>query len=298
MYRKFFTGVLFLAIFMVFSVTAVPAKAQTIPTPAERAALIAQINFLLETIQLLQAQLEARTEKTPYTYRSNDNYVIIDTFYYGKDFEAIYEIDRDLNLIRRDKTTAPRELDEKLWEMFVDTVGDQAARRYITEFRVFNNKESSLGGFIELPAGEDKWIVGFNRDDFKPGNDLSRQIYTVLMLHEYAHLQTFYMKDFVENFADRFWTTADKRHAKKITELSGAEIDQKLQNYYQNHQNDFVSDYATYSFDEDVAETFVDFILEDKPTSDYRKKDAKILYMYKNRELLELRSELRRNLGL
>ena len=300
MLRSFYKGALFLAVFTIlaFSGAPAPVQAQIAPTPAERAQLIAHINWLLAQIQILQAQLAAQPEKTPYTYSSNDNYEIVDTFYYGKDFEAIYEVGRNLELIRRDTISSPRTVDEDLWDMFVGVIGKKAAREYITEFRVFNDKESSLGGFVELPAGAKDWIVGFNRDDFDRDANISENIYKVLMIHEYAHLVTFYMKDFVDNFEENFWTIEDKRHAKLLTKLDEEGVDRKLEEYYEAHKNDFVSDYATYSPEEDIAETFVTFILEDKPARSFKKEDAKVLSMFTNSRLLEIRSELRKNLAL
>ncbi len=298
MRRSIYTGALFLAIFLVFSGTPHITTAQTTAVVATRAQMLAQIDWLLEQIKILQAQLAAQSEKTPYTYSSNDNYEIVDTFYYGKDFEAIYEVNKNLDLIRRDKITGPRSLDVDLWDMFVNVIGERAAREYITEFRVFNDKESTLGGFVELQPGAEKWIVGFNRDDFEVGNDKSESIYKVLMIHEYAHLVTFYMDNFVEDFEDTFWTAEDNRHAKKLTTLDDKAADKELENYYSNHKNDFVSDYATYSPEEDIAETFVAFVLEKKPVRGFKKEDAKILSMYANPQLLEIRNELRKNLEL
>ena len=276
MYHKFHTKVLFIAIFSVLVFSPVVSKAQTIPSQTERAQLVATINWLLAQIEVLQAQIDAQSEKTPYTYSSDDNYEIVNTFYYGKNFEAIYEVNRALDLVRRDKITGPRSLD----------------------VRVFNDKNSTLGGFVELPAGDEMWIIGLNRDDFERGNEMSENIYKVLMIHEYAHLVTFYMEDFVEDFEDTFWTAEDKRHARAIERLDDEEADEKLEDYYEAHKNDFVSDYATYSVDEGIAETFVSFVLEKKPVRGFKKEDAKVLSMYANSKLLQIRNELRQNLDL
>ena len=298
MYHKFHTKVLFIAIFSVLVFSPVVSKAQTIPSQTERAQLVATINWLLAQIEVLQAQIDAQSEKTPYTYSSDDNYEIVNTFYYGKNFEAIYEVNRALDLVRRDKITGPRSLDVDLWDMFVEVIGERAARQYVREFRVFNDKNSTLGGFVELPAGDEMWIIGLNRDDFERGNEMSENIYKVLMIHEYAHLVTFYMEDFVEDFEDTFWTAEDKRHARAIERLDDEEADEKLEDYYEAHKNDFVSDYATYSVDEDIAETFVSFVLEKKPVRGFKKEDAKVLSMYANSKLLQIRNELRQNLDL
>ncbi len=297
-YKKFGFGAIFSVLLLVFLVSPVITSAQTIPTTSERARLMAQINFLLEQIQILQTQIAAQSERTPYTYSSRDDYEIVDTFYYGKDFEAIYEVNRALDLVRRDKITGPRSLDVDLWDMFVEVIGEDAALKYVTEFRVFNDKESSLGGFVELSAGAKQWIVGFNRDDFELGNKMSEDIYKVLMIHEYAHILTFYMNDFVESFENTFWTAEDKRHSKALAKLDDEEINERLEEYYETHKNDFVSDYATYSSEEDIAETFVTFVLEEKPVRVFKKEDAKVLAMYDNSKLLQIRTELRKNLNL
>jgi hypothetical protein len=208
---------------------------------------------------------------------------------------------KDLALIRRDKNRSPRAVDVAIWDYFTDVIGDGEARKYVDELRVFNKPQSTIGAFVELRTrNKDQfWIVGINEDDFEASDDDTEEIYAPLFVHEYAHLLTFSdHKQLIEDFADRFWTTEDDRHSRKVSDFEGNDFDNALESYYNKNKDRFVSDYATTNKDEDFAETFTEFVFEDAPQSSNTIRNQKIKFMYQNSVLLGARERIRDNLTL
>jgi len=72
--------------------------------------------------------------------------------------------------------------------------------------------------------------------------------------------------------------------------------DDAYNDYYDAHQDDFVTPYAVTSPAEDIAETFSEFIFTDEPKNLSKIKDKKVKYFWNFKELVTLRSEIRKNL--
>ena len=77
--------------------------------------------------------------------------------------------------------------------------------------------------------------------------------------------------------------------------LTGNNSEDLLYKYYEEHPEEFVSDYASSSPVEDIAETFAEFVLRNKPTGNTI-AEQKILFFYKEPALVELRNLLRNRL--
>ncbi len=61
--------------------------------------------------------------------------------------------------------------------------------------------------------------------------------------------------------------------------------------FYLSREDDFVSDYAATSPEEDIAESFATFVLKPKPTGDTL-ADEKVAFFYDYPELVKLRGEM------
>lgn len=311
MRKKLIITGLFLFLGASLLATPLSTQAQTanVVSSSQRALLLAQLDRLLEQIAYLQAQISllqttqtTASEVKIITQTAKDNdFEIYETHYFGNDFEAIYEVGSRLKLIRRDITTGNRISDLRLWDLFIDTVGRKEATYYIDEFRVFDKSSSDIGAFVELRRSSvkgDYWILGVNEDDFDPSSDVSRRRYQLLFVHEFAHLFMADMDSWVEDFTDEFWTARDFRHSRGLETLSGQDLEDALEEYYDDHTDEFVTDYATFNPEEDIAETFMYFVTQNKPTSRREKQNAKVLFMYDNDYLVELRDNIRDNLDL
>ena len=139
---------------------------------------------------------------------------------------------------------------------------------------------------------ERNWVVGVNREGFDISSTKS---FANLFVHEYGHVLVYDYKDFVNNFKDSFWTAEDIRHQERVVKTSGDKRFSLTKDYYEDNKQRFVSDYATNSFDEDLAETFVYFIREDKPIGNTI-RDQKIRTFYQESDLVEKRTQIRANL--
>lgn len=283
-----------------------PTLAHVAATPAPQTTLAAQIESLLEQIEWLQTLIQERAEaenkaKPRLNVVTDDDFEIIETVYFGTDFEAIYEVDDNLNLIRRDRQTGVRISDLRLWDLFIDTIGKRETKRYIDELRIFDKSTSHIGGFVELRRSSiapDYWILGINEDDFDSRSEPSRRSYSALFIHEFAHLIIEDDEDMLSTFADLFWSQEDYQHAADAEELTGQALDDALEDYFANNEARFVSDYATYNPDEDFAETFTYFVINDRPRSSREAWSDKVDFMYRYERLKDVRYEIRNNLDL
>jgi hypothetical protein len=88
-----------------------------------------------------------------------------------------------------------------------------------------------------------------------------------LLIHEFSHIVFFGDPTIESAFKKNFWGGKQ----------SGS---------------DFITDYARNSSTEDIAETFVYFVENDKPTEEGKKYD-KVRFLYDYPELVKLRTSLR-----
>ncbi|KXJ98762.1 MAG: hypothetical protein UZ19_OD1000611 [Parcubacteria bacterium OLB19] len=92
-----------------------------------------------------------------------------------------------------------------------------------------------------------------------------------------------------------FWTVADEANSQSIKR---ARADNKLvitENYFEKNEDRFVNDYAVNDLIEDMAETFVYFVREDKPIGNTI-RDQKIRSFYQESNLVKIRTQIRENL--
>jgi hypothetical protein len=65
----------------------------------------------------------------------------------------------------------------------------------------------------------------------------------------------------------------------------------EIYTFYENHQDEFVDDYAATNASEDIAESFAYFVFAPKPAGDTI-AEQKILFFYAYPELAQLRSDI------
>lgn len=290
---------LIIALFLIpsFILSAVPlsVQAKTISSEQHRLELIAELQDLLSQLLVIQKQLEEKRG-----YASSDNSVIknrtpYESQFYNFSHRAIYFVDNN-ELVNSKSREGVGSIDQKLFDLFTAVVGEVAVNKYVDEWRVFNNKNDDLGAYVELMSttvsGPRNWIVGVNMADY----DFSAtKSFANLFVHEYGHILFYDKPDFVARYKNNFWTTTDVKHSEKINKVDGEERLDLTQDYYEKNSQRFVSDYATVSVDEDMAETFVYFIREDKPPGNTI-RDQKIRIFYQEPDLVGVRTKIRANL--
>lgn len=287
--KRFFYS--FLTILVLAS--AIPANAATLSSTQE-SYLRAQIALLLQQIGVLEKMiaLQAREQEPPEIYQ---------TYYFKEDFEAVYTVTSQ-GLQRIDSNEPSDSTHLLLWNLFTNTVGEDNAYIYIDEFRIYDNDDNPIGAFVELKphqVGEElEWLLAINASDFDFNDPTSAELYQDLLIHEYAHVLMYEIPDFVEAFTNEFWTSADRRHASRVEGYDLEDIKDTLESYYERHEDEFISDYATLNPAEDLAETFAYFVTEDLPRRADTKEEEKLRYLLRNDLLSDARDDIRNNLNL
>jgi len=149
---------------------------------------------------------------------------------------------------------------------------------------------------------------------------------TYYLIHEFGHIltlnanqldaqtskekcETYYIVNgcFKENsygnkFAEKFWKGSN--YEKEYLKLKSTSQDPGSYDYenpaweklFKKYENDFVSSYASSSIEEDLAETFTDFIMKEKPTGKSTIKNQKILFFYEFSEMIKLKEDVTNNI--
>ncbi len=236
------------------------------------------------------------------------------------------KVSRDLKSLQQDTTSQ-----QAAWDLFAGLIPPED-RQMISEYQVFTDGPSNILAAVEqAPNDPAKWMIEVDEADSQNKKEL---VFT--LVHEYAHLltlnadqvppdiavfnnpddQNLYDKkvaacptyfpsegcskpnSYINTFYDRFWINIVNEW-KKIDALSTADNQNpyydKLYAFYQAHQDQFVDDYAATNTSEDMAETFAFFVLSPKATGDSI-RDQKIIFFYAYPELVQLRSQVLKNL--
>lgn len=253
--------------------------------------IVLAIEQLRREVLRLQALLEARRAALPVSAITE----VYESQFFPIPFEAVYAVGEP-GLARIDRNTPVRPIDQQLYDLLVAVVGETELQEYVDDFRVFHDTESAIGAFVESKADSDYWLLGVNRDRWRATDRRSQASFIQLFLHEYAHLLLLENSYFTETYANRFWTKADYEHA-RIADRA-ADMTRRFilsERYFEDNTDRFVSSYATISVDEDMAETFVRFVIMSRPRGD-EVIDEKIRYFYTSPTLVSERDRLRQNL--
>lgn len=246
---------------------------------------------LVATIQALQTELARLQSLYVVSAPSVRPYELT---LFNVPYESVYTI-KNQQLMNANDQSEVRTVDRELFEMFVQTLGDTVVSNYIQEWRVFYDTERDLGAFAELIPETGKWVVGINRADYAPGSKEVNDLYANLFIHEFAHILLYSNHSFSEKYVRDFVTKSDIRHHVQIQNSPQSQRFTRSLQYYDLHEDSFVSDYATVSPKEDMAETFLAFVREDKPFGE-SVRAKKIRAFYAEKQFVEIRTSIRNNL--
>jgi len=99
---------------------------------------------------------------------------------------------------------------------------------------------------------------------------------------------------YINAFAQKFQVDKYSDSINFHYQIYSNEWTENLWNYYTEHEDEYVTDYAASSTQEDFAETFTFFILSEKPQGN-SVLEQKILFFYDYAELIEIRDFIRNN---
>lgn len=282
-----------------------PVSAQVSSEQEYRQSLIALIETLQQQIALLQAELDARLrveqEVLPVSPevdapRFSDSVPVIARYKLaeGEATENIPYLDYRQYLVR-------------IQEVFPEKYLDRLA-----EFVVFNGEDAYFDAFVEtVPPDHEDWAYAVN-DDVTEDADASYN--TELIVHELAHVVGYdevpgtvspteidcpeYFKQtgcpldnsYLGIFADRFWSNTDLERAFGYRETEDAV--EEAEEFYDENEEEFVTSYAAVSPEEDFAESFMFFMIEEKPrTGEAREK---VEFFDDFEEMRSMRTSIRR----
>lgn len=276
LYKKIATYTLFFVALVLLGTAPHQASAQTV---SSRVTVVSSIDSLKAEVVRLQKQLAillaAQAATRPEALPSGP----YELRFFDRSFDSIYRVDGD-GLVRiGGRSTGVHSDEKKLFQLLVAVAGKSALTNYVHEWRVFNDKGTDLGAFVESIANTDKWVVGVNRANFDDGDDESVEAFVELLTHEFAHILLDENPEFRTEFKADFWTKADVAHANRIKSIDFDDRTEELEEYYIDNERRFVSDYATSNVDEDLAETFVEFVFNETP-SDRLVRNQKVLSFY------------------
>ncbi len=209
----------------------------------------------------------------------------------------------------------------KIWNIFASFAGKDFIKKNVLAYITFRDPDDgTLGVVWRADTREPSWFLGLNVNAADFGNQKWERDMVITLLHEYGHLLTMnksqikyikkkeytcatgmsktkfgcaLKKSYMSAYMTDFWSTEDIAHAASVRSLSGKKARAAVKKYFKAHPDDFVSQYAANGPEEDVAESFTDFILQAKPLTEIKEKDRKMLFFYRYPELVTLRTTMR-----
>lgn len=302
--------------------TVVPTA--TILPPTATPTFVAACPSLLSKIMTIATSDQNDSEQTIRIRRFKDardlRYMVTYTLKDDKlsSRDEIY-IPRDFN-----KDLDTRADHEQIWDYFVALI-PASERNFVTEFSAISDGPSNiLAGVSRNTEDPIKWGL---RVDVVDATDPYQLTYT--LIHEFGHLLTLkasqvvldkpvffnpdnqelydravsachqYFADdgcsepnsYINEFFNRYWTSFYSEW-QDINKTKGeASYHSDLHLFYKTYADQFVTEYAATSPEEDIAESWAFFVLSPKPEKNSIANE-KILFFYEYSELVQLRQEI------
>ena len=212
------------------------------------------------------------------------------------------------------------------WETVSSILPNNLLDEYVVSLRLFSDgRNEDLGGMNQLDETVEFWQIDLDTADMNIFTKDSLKVldYTHTLIHEFGHLLTLNTSQieltdekkedpdrgyltiegyaikgsYLSLFVNQFWRSnflqewdriSSKRNKKKKVDL--------LYDFYLNNADEFLTDYAAESPEEDIAESWTFFVLSDKPSQN-EIKHQKIKFFYQFPELVEYRKEIRANIA-
>jgi hypothetical protein len=254
---------------LLLPITLVPQFVQA--QSADRATLIELISLLQQQIVLLQAQLEDQQAGLI----SDDG--LLDDF--PGTVVVNYAVRSELELPPRAPFQHQKYADQ------LRMVFPSKYRDYIDQFVVFSDHPDDIAAFVAVTSdGRDTtWMYGVDVEEISA--DPTKAASIELMVHEFAHVFTLdqfitsskqtnncheYFDEigcyttgtYLSEFVQEFWNDALLDEVIQATKSRNA--NRALFQIYERYESDFVTDYAATSPEEDFAETFAWYVLDEE----------------------------------
>lgn len=221
----------------------------------------------------------------------------------GAGAEAVYTVDSTGAL-----TPQPTDEAAEMWETFERVVTPSYAARVVSEFHVTDDPTSEFSAAVTREDERDSWILSA---DVYLADDPDELFWT--MVHEYGHLLSLSTAEVAPgpgscptlelqegcatessalyDFHKEFWA--------QYTDAppTGNDDEDIAQDFFDDHEDEFVDEYAAWNVVEDFAETFVVFASE----PGYHGAsviDRKLKFFWDRPDYVEIRKRIRVEFGI
>lgn len=239
----------------------------------------------------------------------------------GKDI-GLWKIENGVIILEKG---ANDDLAKEYWNYIMGTLPNQPIKKYIYSLRLYTDgEEGDLGGITPMDASNTKWQIELDVKDFDLHEKDEKKIidYQHTLIHEFGHLITLnitqiepsddeYQDDakgyltsegyaiknsYLDKFVSQFWKNDQLFKWDKIDQIRNQrKRENRLFDFYLNNPNDFVTDYAAESPEEDLAESWTYFVM-DNITTNTHVKEQKVTFFNQFEEIKSYRLEIRKKL--
>lgn len=254
-------------------------------TETERNYFIKIIIGLSQEVERLQAILQKRLNQ-------QENCSLPKESLFQQVVEVSYCV-RGNNLVG-EQGNEVRGIDQELFTLFKLVVGEAGVDKSVRYWRVFNNEVADTDAYVETVDDAGHFMVSVNRFGYRD-DPIIKKSYAELFAHEYAHIILLQQPELVERFKKTFWSERDLAEAKRLLPLSTRQALKERKQYFEENKERFVSEYATQSVDEDMAETFLAAIVNGWPSKSDNSLKAKKQRILQGESALFLQREIIHN---
>lgn len=211
---------------------------------------------------------------------------------------SVYAVQDDATL-----TPPAAGLTAEVWDTFVRVATPDFVAETVVEYQAGDAPESDTLAFVYQTRDPDFWVFAAN---LATSDDREELIAT--LIHEYAHIITLgsdevdpYVKtcdipkldegcpnpdSILRTFEQTFWSDFGE-------DAPTADNSDGSLRFYQQNKEHFVSSYAATNVVEDVAETFMTFVLEDEPAGSDSIVAEKLQFFWAQPDLVAIRERIR-----
>ena len=195
-------------------------------------------------------------------------------------------------------------LTAEVWETFTRVTTLDFAAEVMTQYRAGDAADSDTLAYVYQDEDPIYWVLAANL-----ATSADHEQLVATLIHEYAHILSLSTDELdpdatscpglrldegcagegsaLLGFQRAFWD----RYGDSAPALDNVDADVAWE-FYLEHEEDFVSDYAATNLVEDFAESFMTFVLEDEPSGD-TVVAAKLRYFWDVPEFVAIRERIR-----
>ena len=185
---------------------------------------------------------------------------------------------------------------QAIWDVFISLFPAERLDGIFVSYEIFEGDDGTVAYVYNIDESLAEWVMGYNIDE---AENFPEEI-VLTLVHEYGHvlsLESSQMSDSDEASCATYYTgegcvaPGSYLYAFYTEFWFGTETDAEGE----GRASDYISEYATTNIAEDFAETFMTFVLNDRPSSN-TVADQKVKFFYNYPELVSLRDHIRANM--